>query len=34
MGAREHDVVIYVKLGEIKLDFAVIYVARGLLMNV
>ena len=34
MGAREQDVVICIKLGEVTLGFAVMYVTRGLLMNV
>lgn len=34
MGAREQDAVIYLKLGEVKLGFAVMYVIRGLLMTV
>lgn len=34
MGAREQDAVIYIKLGEVKLGFAVMYITRGLLMNV
>ena len=33
MGAREQDVVIGTKPGEVKLGLAVMYVTRGLLMN-